>query len=195
MNTQPAQRAVTTMASPMIIGKDEPFITKLAFVVAALVIGLACFTALMALASVVMPKTAERCKAVVGRWPIQAFAAGLLTWAVGGGLAWYFLSHGYIPRLLKVQIVLGMLIPGLALSTLLMCLTVVGATGTVRFIGERLTGTAVPATPGRQVVLGTLACVLGSWFPVIGWLIAMPALLCVSMGAFVLRWAKAKQLA
>jgi hypothetical protein len=76
-----------------------------------------------------------------------------------------------------------------------MCLTVVGATGTVRFIGERLTGTAVPATPGRQVVLGTLACVLGSWFPVIGWLIAMPALLCVSMGAFVLRWAKAKQLA
>lgn len=71
MNTQPAQRAVTTMASPMIIGKDEPFITKLAFVVAALVIGLACFTALMALASVVMPKTAERCKAVVGRWPIQ----------------------------------------------------------------------------------------------------------------------------
>jgi len=190
MNTQPAQRAVTTMASPMIIGKDEPFITKLAFVVVALAIGVVCFVALMALVSVVMPKTAQRCKTVVGRWPLQAFATGLLAWAVGGGLAWFFVSHGYVPRLLRIQIVLGMLIPGVVISGVLMLLTVVGATGTVRFVGERLTGDSLPASPGRQIVIGTLACVLGSWFPVIGWAIATPALLCVSLGALLLSWAR-----
>ena len=67
MTQQPAQRAVTTMASPMIISQNEPFITKLAFVVVALVIGVASFVALVALASVVMPRTTERAKAEIGR--------------------------------------------------------------------------------------------------------------------------------
>jgi hypothetical protein len=196
MNPQPAQRAVTTMASPMILSKDEPFLVKLLFVVVALVIGLVCFTALMALASAVMPRTAERCKAVVSHWPIQAFVTGLITWAVGGGLAWYFLSHGYIPRLLKVEVVWGMLGTGLGLVSLLFLLTVTGATGTVRFIGERLTwAPGVAVTPLRQVVVGTLAAVMGSWFPVIGWAVALPGLLCVSSGAAILGWVRAKRLA
>jgi hypothetical protein len=197
MNTQPAQRAVTTMASPMIIGKDEPFITKLAFVVVALLIGILCFTALMALASAVMPRTAARCRSAVERWPIQAFAVGLLTYAIGGGLTWYLLSRGYIPRLLKVQIVLPMLIPGLALATLLLLVTVVGAMGTVRLLGERLTqvpDNVTPAPPVRQIVTGTLTCVLASLFPVIGWGLVLPALLCVSSGALVLGWIRGRQL-
>ena len=195
MNTQPAARAITTMASPMILSRDEPFLTKLAFVVVALVIGLACFVALMALVSVVMPKTAERCKAVVSRWPFQAFAAGVLTYLVGGGLAWYFLSHGYIPRLLKVEVVPGMLAAGLGLVTLLLALTVAGATGVVRFIGERLTLLpSAPATPVRQIVTGTLASVLGSWFPIIGWLIALPGLLFVSSGALIVAWVRGQRL-
>jgi hypothetical protein len=197
MNTQPAQRAVTTMASPMIIGKDEPFITKLAFVVVALVIGILCFTALMALASAVMPKTAARCRAVVARWPIQAFAVGLLTYAIGGGLTWYLLSRGYIPRLLKVQIVLPMLVPGLALATLLLLVTVIGAMGAVRLLGERLTHVpegATPVTPIRQITTGTLTCVLASLFPVIGWAIVLPALLCVSSGALIVGWIRSRQL-
>ncbi len=192
MNTQPAQRAVTTMASPMIIGKDEPFVIKLVFVVVALTIGLLCFAALLALASAVMPRTAARCKAVVERWPFQAFAAGLLTYVVGGGLAWYFLSHGYIPRLLKVQVVMGMLIPGLCLVAVLLLLTVMGATGTVRFVGERLTGSA---TPLRQILTGTLAATLASWFPIVGWVIVLPGLLFVSTGALIIGWVRTKQIA
>jgi hypothetical protein len=195
MNSQPAARAVTTMASPMLLSKDEPFLTKLAFVVVALIIGLVCFVALMALVSAVMPKTAERCKAVVSRWPLQACAAGVLTYLVGGGLAWYFLSHGYIPRLLRVEIVPGMLGTGLGLVTLLLLLTIIGATGVVRFIGERLTYQAtLPVTPVRQIVTGTLASVLGSWFPIIGWLIAMPGLLFVASGAVIIGWVRGRQI-
>ncbi|MDO8836669.1 MAG: hypothetical protein Q7V01_13795 [Vicinamibacterales bacterium] len=194
MNAQPAQRAVTTMASPMIIGRDEPFVVKLVFVVVALAIGLMCFAALLALASAVMPKTAARCKTVIGRWPVQALAAGLLTYVVGGGLAWYFLSHGYIPRLLKVQVVMSMLVPGLCLAALLLLLTVIGATGTVRFLGERLTGSGTPVTPLREILTGTLAATLASWFPIVGWVIVLPGLLFVSTGALIIGWVRTRQL-
>jgi len=195
MNTQPAQRAVTTMASPMIISANEPFITKLAFVVVALVVGVACFVGLLALVSVVMPKTAARSKAVVSRWPIQAFTVGLLTFAVGGTLAYYFLMRGYVPRLLRVEIVPGMLGAGLGLVTLLLALTVIGATGVVRFLGERLTAHPnVPATPLRQIVVGTLAGVFGSWFPVVGWALVLPGLLMTSAGAAIMAWVRYRQL-
>jgi hypothetical protein len=187
MNNQPAQRAVTTMASPMIISANEPFITKLAFVVVAIILGVACFVALMAVASVVMPKTAARSKAVVSRWPIQAFLLGLVVEGLGGWLAYYFLTHGYIPRLLRVEIVPGMLGAGLGLATLLLALVVIGATGVVRFLGERLTASpGVPTTPLRQIVVGTLAGVFGSWFPVVGWVFVLPGLLMTSAGAAIL---------
>jgi len=195
MNNQPAQRAVTTMASPMIISANEPFITKLAFVVVALVLGVACFVALMAVVSVVMPKTAARSRAVVTRWPIQAFVVGLLTIGIGGSLAYYFLTHGYIPRLLRVEIVPGMLGAGLGLATLLLALVVIGATGVVRVLGERLTAhPAGPATPLRQIVVGTLAGVFGSWFPVVGWVFVLPGLLMTSAGAAILAWVRYRQL-
>lgn len=191
MNTQPAQRAVTTMASPMIIGKDEPFLTKLAFVVVALVIGVVCFAALMALLGAVMPKTAARCRTAVSTWPVQTALAGALTYLVGGGLAWYFLAHGYVPRLLRVELVPHMLIPGLVLVGLLLLLTVVGASGTVRFVGQRLTaGAEPPATPAREIVVGTLASVLGSWFPIVGWGLALPGLVFVSSGAPIVGWVR-----
>lgn len=193
MNTPAAPRAVTTMASPMIIGKDEPFLTKLAFVVVALIIGVACFTALMALLGAVMPRTAARCRMAVSRWPVQAVLAGALTYLVGGGLAWFFLSRGYVPRLLKVEIVPGMLVPGLAAASVLLLVTVLGAAGTVRAIGERLTAGAVPAaTPAREIVVGTLAAALGSGFPVVGWALALPGLLFASSGALIVGIARGR---
>jgi hypothetical protein len=195
MNAQPAQRAVTTMASPMIISANEPFITKLAFVVVAMAIGVMCFVALMAVVSVVMPKTAARGKIVVSRWPLQAFFAGLIAYAAGGALAWIFLTRGYIPRLLRVEIVPGMLAAGLGLVTLLLAVTVAGAAGVVRFFGERLTAHAdVPATPLRQIVVGTLAGVFGSLFPVVGWALVLPGLLLTSAGAAIVAWARHRQL-
>jgi protein-S-isoprenylcysteine O-methyltransferase Ste14 len=179
----------------MIISANEPFITKLAFVVVALIIGVACFVALMAVASVVMPKTAARSRAVVSRWPVQAFLAGLATLGVGGSLAYYFLLHGYIPRLLRVEVVPGMLAAGLALVTLLLTLFVVGATGVVRFIGARLTAHPTEqATPVRQIVVGTLAGVFGSLFPVVGWALVLPGLLATSAGAPIVAWLRYRQL-
>jgi hypothetical protein len=195
MNNQPAQRAVTTMASPMIISANEPFATKLAFVVVAIILGVACFVALMALASVVMPKTAARSKAVVSRWPIQAFLVGLVIQAAGGWLAYYFLAHGYIPRLLRVEIVPGMLGAGLGLATALLTLTIAGATGVVRFLGERLTAHPTEqATPVRQIVVGTLAAVFASWFPVVGWVLVLPGLLATAAGAAIVGWVRYRQL-
>ena len=195
MNNQPAQRAVTTMASPMIISANEPFITKLAFVVVALVIGVACFVALLALVSVVMPKTAARSRAVVSRWPVQAFAAGLLTLGIGGSLAYFFLVRGYIPRLLRVEVVPAMLGAGLGIVTLLLALFVAGATGVVRVLGERLTAHPTEqATPLRQIVVGTLAGVFGSLFPVVGWALVLPGLLMTSAGAPIVAWLRYRQL-
>jgi hypothetical protein len=195
MNQQPAQRAVTTMASPVIISQNEPFITKLAFVVVAVILGVACFVALIAVASVVMPRTAARAKAAVSRWPIQTFLAGLVTFAAGGSLAYYFLARGYIPRLLRVEIVPGMLGAGLALVLLLLTVTVIGATGVVRFLGERLTGHPnPPATPLRQIVVGSLAGVFGSWFPIVGWVLVLPGLLLTSCGAALVGWLRYRQL-
>jgi hypothetical protein len=195
MNNQPAQRAVTTMASPMIISANEPFSTKLAFVVVAIILGVACFVALMALVSVVMPKTAARSKAVVSRWPIQAFLVGLVIQVAGGWLSYYFLTHGYIPRLLRVEIVPGMLGAGLGLVTALLALTVAGATGVVRYLGERLTAHPTEkATPLRQIVVGTLAGVFGSWFPIVGWVLVLPGLLMTSAGAVVVAWVRYRQL-
>ena len=195
MNNQPAQRAVTTMASPMIISANEPFTTKLAFVVVAIILGVACFVALMAIASVVMPKTAARSKAVVSRWPIQAFLVGLVVQAAGGWLAYYFLAHGYIPRLLRVEIVPGMLGAGLGLATALLALTVAGATGVVRYLGERLTAHPTEkATPLRQIVVGTLAGVFASWFPVVGWVLVLPGLLATAAGAAIVGWVRYRQL-
>ena len=195
MNNQPAQRAVTTMASPMIISANEPFATKLAFVVVALVIGVACFVGLLAVVSVVMPKTAARSKAAVARWPVQAFLAGLVTFAVGGTLAYYFLTRGYIPRLLRVEIVPGMLGAGLGLATALLALTVAGATGVVRHLGERLTAHPTEkATPLRQIVVGTLAGVFASWFPVVGWVLVLPGLLATAAGAAIVGWVRYRQL-
>jgi hypothetical protein len=192
---QPAQRAVTTMASPMIISQNEPFITKLAFVVVALAIGVASFVALVALASVVMPRTAERAKAAVSRWPVQTFLCGAVTLAAGAPLAYFFLRRGYIPRLLRVEIVPGMLGAGLALVLGLLTLAVAGATGVVRVVGERLTAhPTLPATPLRQVVVGTLAAVFGSLFPAVGWVLVLPGLLCTACGAVVMGWVRYRRL-
>jgi len=183
------------MASPMIMSANEPFITKLAFVVVALILGVACFVALMAVLTAVLPKTADRCRAVVSRWPIQALAAGLLTFAVGGSLAYFFLTRGYVPRLLRVEVDPLMLGTGLALVTAILTVTCVGATGVVRVLGERLTAHPTrAATPVRQIVVGTLAAVLGSWFPIVGWLLVLPGVLAVSCGAAIVGWIRYRQL-
>ena len=72
---------------------------------------------------------------------------------------------------------------------------VIGATGVVRVLGERLTAhPAGPATPLRQIVVGTLAGVFGSWFPVIGWVFVLPGLLMTSAGAAILAWVRYRQL-
>lgn len=195
MNPQPAQRAVTTMASPMIISKDEPFLTKLIFVVVALVIGFLCFAALMALLHAVFPRTARRCEAAIERWPLQALASGLLVYAIGGTLAWFFLSRGYVPRLLKVEIVPGMLAAGLVVVTALLGLTVAGGSGVVRLVGGRLLdGTTQPVTPLRQVLVGTSATVLASWFPLVGWAVVLPLVLLVSGGALPTAWLRRRHL-
>ncbi len=189
MTQQPAARAVTTMASPMIVPKDAPFADKLAFAVVALVIGIACFVALLALLSVVMPRTADRCKAAVARWPVQALLVGLLAWGIGGSAAWFFLARGYVPRLLRVEIVPGMLAAGLTLVTALLALTAVGATGVVRFIGDRLTSVPDRAiAPIKPIVVGTLAAVLAAFFPIVGWVVVLPGLLFVAPGALLLAW-------
>jgi hypothetical protein len=176
----------------MIVGKDEPFLAKLAFVVVALVIGLASLVALVALLGAVLPRTARRCEVAAARWPLQSLLAGLLVYALALPLAWVLLSRGYVPRLLRVEIVPHMLALGLLVVTSVLLGTFVGATGLVRLIGVRLAeAPGAPATPLRHVVVGTFVAVLSSGFPLVGWAVTLPALLLASMGALLVgtvRW-------
>lgn len=195
MNPQSAQRAVTTIASPMLVPTNEAFIVKFAVGVVVLAIGVVCVLGLMAVACAVMPQTAARCRAAVTRFPIQSLLAGLGIYAVFGSPAWLLLSHGYVPRLLRVEIVPGMLGAGLALVCALLALTVAGATGTVRALGGRLAARGDgQVSLLREVVVGTLAAVLGSLFPIIGWGIVMPGLMLASAGAPLVGWLRRRQL-
>jgi protein-S-isoprenylcysteine O-methyltransferase Ste14 len=88
-----------------------------------------------------------------------------------------------------------MLGAGLGLATLLIAIVVIGATGVVRFLGERLTAHPTDqATPMRQIVVGTLAGVFGSLFPVVGWGLVLPGLLMTSAGAAILAWVRYRRL-
>ncbi len=196
MSEQPAERALTTMASPIIVPKDAPFSDRLLFVVVALLIGLACFAGLLALVAAVAPRSTERCRAVLSRWPWATLLSGLVVVGAGGSLAGYLLSLGYVPRLLGVEIDPVPLAAGLALVTALMAIAACGAAGVAAFLGGRLLAPAQEeAAPLRRILVGSLVMVLSSWFPVVGWAIVMPGMILMSCGAPPVAWWRRRQLA
>jgi hypothetical protein len=185
---QSTTETVMTSPSMVLIPREDP-LPKMIFVVIALVLGVIFFVALMTLLSALMPSIRSRGKSSITNQPWRTFLFGLACYAVLGGLAWFFYSRAFIFLLLKTEIVPGMLIGGIVVSALLLLMSLVGATGTIAFVGDRLEVLA-----GRDIsdlkksIWGTLTLVLASWFPGVGWFLVMPGTLILSMGAGVVGW-------
>jgi hypothetical protein len=70
-----------------------------------------------------------------------------------------------------------------------------GAAGLAALLGRRIeAGAAAPLSPAGSFVRGALALELASAFPILGWLVVLPLLTCLSLGAALfaaLKWAPA----
>ena len=173
-------------ASPVLMPREDP-VGKILFAVIALAFGLVCFVALMTLLVAVLQGLTRRSTATLREAPFRALAVGVVAYGVLGSLAWYLFSGAFIKRLLETEIVPGMLWSGILVVTVLGVVTLLGATGTVSLLGERLAGlSGRPMSRLRGSVWGTLVAVLASWFPGVGWFVVAPALVLFSCGAALL---------
>ncbi len=175
-----------TSASPVLVPRENP-VGKIVFAVVVLVFGLACFVSLMTLLAAVLRGSTDRCRNTVREAPLQALLVGVVGYAVLSSLAWWFLSGAFIKRILETEIVPSWLATGSVFLTVLLLVTLVGAPGVMSYLGDRLAELQErPMSRLRRTALATLLAVLAAWFPVIGWLFVLPALLLFSFGAAVL---------
>jgi hypothetical protein len=175
-----------TGASPVLVPREDP-VGKILFAVVAISFGLVFFVALMTLCAAVMRGQTERSKTILQETPYRALLAGLIGYGVLGTLAWYLFSGAFIKRLLETEIVPSWLAAGIVVSAVLAVVTFLGAPGTFAAVGERLeTLHGRPMSGLVKAALGTLVAVLAGWFPFVGWLIVIPALVFFSFGGAVL---------
>ncbi len=174
-----------TSASPVLVPREDP-IGKIVFAVVALGFGLICFVSLMVLIASVLRGVTERSRRSLEEAPLQAFLAGVAGYALLTTLAWYLLSGAFIRRILETEIVPSWLAAGIAVVTVLVVVSLLGAAGTVTFLGDRLARlNGTPMSGLRRTVVATVVAVLAGWFPVVGWFVVTPLLLVVSFGAVV----------
>lgn len=179
-------QTVVTSPSYVLVPREDP-LQKILFVVIVLVLGVVFFVALMTVLSAVLPRLRERVRLVLESRPWQALAAGVVLAALLGGLAAYFYSGAWVRLLLRTEVVPGMLAGGIAASGLLAALTLLGATGTVAWVGQRLQALAGHELPGvRRTAAATLLLVLACFFPVAGWFVLAPLAILASLGGLTL---------
>ncbi len=145
----------------------------------------ASLAALLLVLTGLLPSISRGSQMALVRFPRRAFLIGLVNYLFLGGIS-----------LALTQIGEGLTdVIALFLLLLLAAVTVLGLTGTVGFLGQRLSELGSrPASPVRQLVWGTLALVLAGVFPVLGWFLLAPTLLLLSFGSAVLAWRNRKLL-
>ena len=174
-----------TSASPVLVPREDP-VGKIVFVVVALTFGLICFVALLTLLTAVLRGPTRGCRASLEELPLRVLIVGLVGYGVLGALAWHLLSGAFIKRLLTTEIVPSWFAGGVTVVVALVVITLVGASGTVAFIGDRLAELHGGTMSGiRRTALATLLAVLAGWFPLFGWFVVTPALLLFSFGAAI----------
>ncbi len=172
-----------TGASPVLVPREDP-VGKILFAVVAVTFGLVFFVALMTLFAAVLRGQTWRCKAVLAETPYRALLVGMIGYATLGGLAWTFFSFAFIRRLLETEIVPSMLGAGIAVTVVLLALTLAGAPGTFAAVGDRLEALHGRSMSGlAKAALGTLVAVLAAWFPVLGWCLVAPILIFAAFGS------------
>lgn len=136
-----------------------------------LVLGIT-FPSLLATWWLLFPATVDRARLRLEQTPWRCFWFG-----------------GILLAGLTIPIVILLLLPygpskfiGWSLIVLALSISSLGAAGIASKMGERI-GQTSSAGPAASFLRGALLLELGVFFPVIGWFIAMPLLMVVSLGA------------
>jgi hypothetical protein len=175
-----------TGASPVLVPREDP-VGKILFAIVVLVFGLTFFVALMTLLAALFRGQTDRCRTVLAETPYRALAVGVAGIAVLGGLGYFFCQRAFIHRLLETEIVMGPLVASIVVTVVLIAFVFTGAPGVFGAVGDRLEALRGRDMTGlAKVSLGTLVSVLAGFFPVIGWLLVIPALELFAFGAGVL---------
>ncbi|GEM_PF-607565 len=139
----------------------------------------ASLAALLLVLTSLLPDLSRGSQAALTRFPRRAFLIGLVNYLFLGGISLaLFQLEGEITDVI-----------GLLLLLILAGVTLLGLTGTVALLGERLAGlSSGTVSPAQQLIRGALAFVLAGLFPVLGWFVLTPVLLLLSFGSAVLVW-------
>lgn len=175
-----------TGASPVLVPREDP-VGKIVFAVVVMVFGLTFFVALMTLLAALFRGQTDRCRTILAETPYRALALGIVGFAVLGGLGYFFCQRAFIHRLLETEIVMGPLVASIVVTVILLGLVFTGAPGVFAAVGDRLEALRDRDMTGlAKASFGTLVAVLAGFFPVIGWLLVIPALELLAFGAGVL---------
>ncbi len=179
--------AAASGASALLLQQREPPLEQLLNGLALLlilVITTLCLVGFMVVLVALLPRVSERSQAALHRSPWQAFFIGLANYLFLGGIGLLLLST-QIPPLAVV---------GLLIIACLTIVTVIGLTGIVTLIGERMAHLRSQETSAlKQLVWGTIALEFALLLPFAGWFLLTPILLMISFGAAVLAWRNRKQ--
>jgi hypothetical protein len=139
------------------------------------------FPALLLLVWLAFPATVARAQQRVAHTPLRCFWLGLA-----------ILLALTLPLLLLLSVPGPGQFLGALLLILILTLATIGAAGVAAHVGGRVRGQLAPhaTTPGGFLI-GATALELAVAFPVIGWIVALPVLLLLALGATafaLLRW-------
>ncbi len=176
---------IVSGASPMLMPREDP-VGKIVFAVVVLVVGVACFVALMTFLAAVLRDTTVRTRESVEQSPVLACLAGVVGYVMLLGLAAWFYSQAFVEYLLETEIVPGMMIGAALLAGIAVGASFLGAPGLFSYIGDRLAVVHGGEMSGlKRLVVATLVSVFAAWFPLIGWFVIMPVLLATAFGGLL----------
>jgi hypothetical protein len=154
-------------------------------VLVALFIIAVCIVGFIVVLITLLPRVSERSEIAMRQSPWRAFFIGLANYLFLGGISLLLLSTEIPPLAFS----------GLVLSAVLVVVTVIGMTGLIRLIGDRLR-----ILSGRdmsdlaRLIWAAIVLELAIFLPFIGWFLLAPALSMISFGAAVLGWWHRKRL-
>lgn len=141
-------------------------------------ISLLCLAAYLAVWRVLFTERVASLLAIALATPLRAFVIGLINLAFFGVVVLALASiagRGGAAVLLWVPALIALICLVVALSF--------GLSAFAQTIGERL---LPETTPLRQSLIGALLLIGGSLLPIAGWLVLLPFVACVGVGAFVM---------
>jgi hypothetical protein len=185
-STQPATSEILTSPSFVIVPQADA-LPKLLYGLVILGLGMAFFVALMVFLAAVLPHLRERVRASMDLHPWRSLGLGFAGYLVLGSLAAFMYSRSSIQYLLRTEYEPALLAGAVAIVAVLIVTTLLGGSGLVQALGERIEQLNGQSMSGlRKTVWASLVLIGTCFFPVIGWCIVLPLSLPFAFGAALL---------